>query len=362
MALIAVWVTAGSVFGVQLAAASPVKARHSANAIGPTKVAWFDEARATSAVPAAPMPGVSKGDVVVSGVTINVAQIPLVPLPSSIPVLQHITAFTALSFTVPKGATPATLTLNLSGLSTAKIDSHLPSGATPVACPTTSRWKAGDQQSIADAPTYNCKTLSSIGQLSTNGKAITFPGINRLIRGNTLSFVVLPGTLGVDRLVFTKPGGKTLSLLRFSTPPTTVASLPPVPTSSPTAPATTVVPLSQAGGGGITVPVPSEPAISGAPDPGGSPQIAPSGSTTAARPVAASSLDNHHARLAAIALLVALVVTTMWLAVTDSSGGTFTTLRVLRALSSGGPLPDLPATEWGVGRFKAPRDGRPPSI
>jgi hypothetical protein len=360
--LVAGWVITGSVLGVQLADASPAaKPHHLANTIAPAKVAWFDQARATSAVPATPMAGVGKGDLLVSGVTVNLGQVPLVPVPGSVPVLQRVIAFAAFDFTIPKGATPATLALKLSGLTTAKIDSHLPSGVTPVACPTTSKWKAGDEQSIADAPTYNCKTLSSIGQLGADGKSVTFPGINRLIRGRTLSFVVLPGTLGPDRLVFSKPGPRTLSLLRFGSPPSTVASLPPVPTSSPTTPTTTVVPPVQSGGG-VGVPVPSEPAISSAPDRGGSPQIAPNGITTAVLPVAASSLDKHHARLAAVALLVALVVTTLWLAVTDSSGGTFATLRVLRALSSGGPLPDLPATEWGVGRFRAPRDGRPPSI
>lgn len=348
--------------GVQLAVASPSPHRtshHPVKAIAPLKAAWYDESRPTTSTPAAPMPGVGKGDLVISGTTINVAQLPL-PLPTSIPVLQHVTAFTALAFRIPKGATPATLTLNLTGFSTSAITSKLPSGVTPVACPTTSAWKAGGQQSIAAAPKYDCKSRSSVGQLKRDGKAIVFPGINRLIRGRTLSFVVLPGTIGLDRMVFTKPDAKSLGLLRFSTPPVSVPPIAAQPTPSPVAtqPAT-VVPPGQPGS--VEVPVPSGPGTGSVPAPISSPQVA--ATTTTALPASVvKPLDDHRARIAAAALLVALVVTTLWLAVTDSSGRALTTLRVLGALSSGGPLPDLPAKEWGVGRFRAPRDGRPPTI
>lgn len=357
--------TLAPLLGVQVAAAGPAPHgrahHHPATSIAPLKAAWYDESRQTAAAPAAPMPGIEKGDLVVSGTTVNVAQLPL-PLPGSVPVLQHVTAFTALAFRIPKGATPATLTLNLTGFTTSAITSKLPSGVTPVACPTTSAWKAGGQQAIAAAPTYSCRTRSSIGQLKRGGKAIAFPGINRLIRGRTLSFVVLPGTIGIDRLVFTKPDTKTLSLLRFSTPPVQVPPVAEQPTPSTRAsqPATSVPPPPSQPGS-VDVPVPSNPGTGSVPDPGSSPQIA--GTTTTALPTAiAKPLDDHRARIAAAALLVALVVSTLWLAVTDSSGRALTTLRVLGALSSGSPLPDLPAKEWGVGRFRAPRDGRPPTV
>jgi hypothetical protein len=274
-------------------------------------------------------------------------------------VLQHITAFTALAFRIPKGATPATLTLTLTGFTTTKITARLPSGVTPVACPTTSSFTAGGQQSVAAAPKFSCKDRSSIGQLRTDGKAVVFPGIGRLIRGHTLSFVVLPGTLGLDRMVFTRPGRTTLSLLRFLTTPTSTPTLPatPAPRSSGGAGSTTP-PLP----GNVNVPVPGEPRVSVPPDPGSSPQIATTTTQPALRTTAASPIDDTRARAAALALLVALVVTTLWLAVTDASGRAYTTMRVMRALSTGAALPELTAKEWGVGRFRGPRDGRPPPI
>jgi hypothetical protein len=342
----------------QLALATPAaQHRVPARTIAPVKAAWYDESRPTTSTPKAPEPGVKPHDLVVSGTTVNAAQLPL-PLPATLPVLQHVTAFTALSFRIPEDASPATLTLPLTGFSTAKIAAKLPSGVTPVACPTTSAWRAGSQQSIAAAPAYSCKRLSSVGQLSTNGKAIVFPGIGRLVRGHTLSFVVLPGTLGVDRLVFTPPSRKTLSLLRLIGPPVrpvpSIQATTPAPTGTAAAPAPGTVP------GGPAVSVPPVPKVSTAPMPGSTPQVATT--TQPAVRAAADPLGDSRARTAAIGLLVMLVVVTLWLAVTDTSGRAYTTLRVLRALSVGGPLPEVPAKEWGVGRFRGPRDGTPPTI
>jgi hypothetical protein len=361
--MLAATALAGSVLGVQLAAAAPGKAHHAAKSIKPIKVAWFDATRATSAIPATPEAGVKKGELLVSGVTVNTADLPALPLPSTIPVLQRITAFAALQFTIPKGATPATLTLPLDGAGLTKITSKLPSGVSPEACPTTSKWRAGDQQSIAAAPTYSCKKLSSSGDLSTDGKSIEFTGINRLIHGNKLSFVILPGTLGLDRLVFTKPDRKTLGLLRFGGTAVTAPSIPPVPTPTESTGSGSSVPFTGgSGGGSVSVPVPSGAGASAVSNPGGAPQVATTTTTPALQPLAAKPFNTKRERLAAIALLVALVVTTMWLAATDQSGRTFATIRVLRALSTGSPLPDLPTREWGVGRFRAQRDGRPPTI
>jgi hypothetical protein len=135
-----------------------------------------------------------------------------------------------------------------------------------------------------------------------------------------------------------------------------------VPTPSiPTAPdgSTGVAPDQS---GGVNVAVPAVPKVGSVPNGGGSPQVAGSSTTPALRTAAANPIDPKRERLAAIALLVALVVTTLWLAATDRSGRAFATIRVLRALSAGGPLPELPARQWGIGRFKAVRDGRPPSI
>jgi hypothetical protein len=366
---------ASSLLGVQLAAAAaPAKAHARAAAakparsIKPAKVAWYDATRATAAIPATPQAGVKKGDLLVSGVTINTADLPALPLPGNLPVLQRITAFAALQFTIPKGATPATLTLPLDGAGLTKITSKLPSGVSPQACPITSKpkaWKAGDQQSIAVAPKYDCKVLSSTGQISADGTSIQFTGINRLLKDNRLSFVVLPGTLGLDRLVFDRPGKKALSLLRFGGTPVSVPSITPVPTPTGSTGGGSSVPFSggSGGGGAVNVPVPSGAGASAVPNPGGAPQVAGQTTTTPAlQTVAATPINTKRERLAAVALLVALVVTTLWLAATDGSGRAFAAVRVLRALSAGGPLPELPTREWGIGRFKAERTGRPPQI
>ena len=58
-----------------------------ATSIAPVKVAWYDETRATTAVPATPEAGVKKGDLLVSGVTINPADVPALPLPGNLPSL-----------------------------------------------------------------------------------------------------------------------------------------------------------------------------------------------------------------------------------------------------------------------------------
>lgn len=304
--------------------------------IGPDKVAWYDAGRATAAAPAAPMPGVGPKDLVVAGLTINTA---LLPISLPIPPIRQVADFTALSFDVPPGTSPASLTLRLTGSNTASIDKHLPSGVTPIACPATSAFKSGLQQPADAAPHYDCSKRSVVGQLTTNGQSVAFPGISRLLlSGNTLSVVILPGSLGVERLVFSTPTSSTLSLLSFATSaPITTTPIPTPRVPGPGDPNAHGVPAPAA-----VPPVPPAPAASAVAPGASPPAIAPT-TTPALIASALSKPNDHRERAAAIAMLVALLVTVGWLIVTERGGRVAT-------------------EELGVGRFRSSRSGPPPAI
>lgn len=296
--------------------------------IAPDKAAWYDATRPSSLTPGAPMPGVSKSDLVVEGLTINTA---LLPISLPIPTLREVTAYTALQFRLPAGATPGSLTLHLTGFSTAAIDSHLPSGVTPIACPAAS-FKPGGQQPASAAPKYDCDHRSTVGQIGDGGKAIVFPGISRLLTNRrTLSVVILPGSLGLERLVFSAPGKDTLSLLDFTLPQSSTSPVAPAPTptltTGPSPPPAVTAPA---------VPLPSQGAIT---------PTAPAPVIASSAPAvvvdAASRPDDGRERARAIGLLVALVVATAWFSFTDRR---------------------REATEMGVGRFRSVRSGPPPTV
>ncbi|HEX3897874.1 MAG TPA: hypothetical protein VHW74_01775 [Mycobacteriales bacterium] len=295
----------------------------------PTKVAWYDATRPSAITPAAPMPGVSKSDLLVEGLTINTA---LLPISLPIPTIREVTAYTALQFQIPDGATPGGLTLHLSGFTTAAIDSKLPSGVTPIACPATSSFKSGPQQPTSAAPKYDCSKRSTVGQIGDDGKTVTFPGISRLLtRGHTLSIVILPGSLGLERLVFSAPGKDALSLLDFTLPTTSVPPVTPVPTPT--------ISTSTAAQPPVTAPIfPPPPGVVVTPS---APAPVIASSSPAMVIDASSGPDDGRERTRAIGLLITLVVATAWFAFTDRRSG---------------------STEMGVGRFRSARTGPPPTI
>ncbi|HVT64823.1 MAG TPA: hypothetical protein VHD81_06700 [Mycobacteriales bacterium] len=299
--------------------------------VGPEQVAWYDASRPADAAPPAPLPGTGPKDLVVQGLTINTS---LLPISLPIPVIRQVTAFTALSFKLPAGATPASLFLKLDGFSTTTVAKHLPSGVTPIACPITSAFKPGLQQPMSAAPKYDCSKRSTVGQLTSTGKAVTFPGISRLLDGNELSVAILPGSLGLERLVFSPPNDHTLSLLSFDTsPPTSEPTIAPPPSPPASTPA-------QPGDASGVPPIPPAPAITApAPSPS-SPVIAP---TPGLHPVALSKPDDASDRARALGMLLLLVASVAWLMATDRSRRVAT-------------------QEMGVGRFRSVRSGPPPTI
>jgi hypothetical protein len=271
----------------------------------------------------------------VQGFTVTTSQLPLA-LPS-LPPIKQVTAFTALTYRVPPGTSPASLTLKLSGPNTAKLDARLPSGASPIACIATSKFSAGGDQPISAAPTYDCAKRSIVGQLNTDGNAIVFPGVSRLLDNHTLSLVVLPGSLGVERLVFNKPTKSSLSLLSFATLPVTSPTLPPIP-SSPSNPGTTAS-LSSPAPPAPIVPIPAVSGVVVPPAPATTPSVAPTAQPRALIN-AAKPIDDTRARTGAVGGLVFLLVVTAWLVASRPK----------------------PVTEFGVGKFRAARNGPPPAI
>lgn len=319
-------------------------AHHLPTHVAPTHAAWYDATRPTALTPATPAIGVAKTDLLVQGLTISTSALPLA-LPS-IPPIQEISAFAALTFRLPAGASPASLTLKLTGLTTAKIDAKLPSGATPLACLATGKVKSGGEQPMSAAPKYDCSKRSAVGQLAATGDAISFPGIGRLQTGRTLSIVILPGSLGLERLVFTAPTKSSLSLLSFpSTSSSPPASIPPVPTPTPT-PDSVAATTGSSGSlpSGPAVSVPPADAVSQPPVAAGTPQVATSSAPAQALATEAAPVDDTRARTAAVGGLVLILVVTAWLILTERGG---------RA-AAGEPA--------GIGKFRAPRNGPPPTI
>ena len=172
------------------------------------------------------MPGVGPKDVVVEGITINTA---LLPISLPIPTLREVTAFTALRFHLPDGTTAG------------RELCPAPHGAHDHGRDRRQAAKRRDAHRVSEPPRRSRPALSSpgtsaapksrlrskrstVGQLSGGGKTVTFPGISRLGTGNTLSVVILPGSLGLERLVFSAPDKSTLSLLDFGVDPACVVN------------------------------------------------------------------------------------------------------------------------------------------
>jgi hypothetical protein len=305
---------------------APVLAVGKPTAIGPTKTAWWDASypTATPAEPPGP-PGVGKDELLVAGVTVPLG-------PPTNQTLRGIQALIGVSLDVPAGTSPASFRLVLApGISTATGGARLPTGVALEACPAQD-FTAGGHQPFDRVPVYDCTGRTSLATLSPDGTALVFSDIARVARGKRLTFVIRPATTGLDRLVFRPPGPKALSLLSFDSPPAfdsggglvpppAPASQPPVPPALPTA-------------GPVVVPgvVPTTAPGAAAPD------VAP---TAPRLQAVASTVDDRRVRGGALAGLAMLVAGVAWLAVTDRR---------------------TQETEWGFGRYRAPRTGRAPAL
>lgn len=329
--------------------------------------AWYDASypTATPKPPPAP-PGVSDGDLVVEGATATTGVLPVTP-PAGPGTVSRPVALSALSFAVPGGAMPASLTLELgSAPSTATAGAKAPTGVAPVACPLTGTFRPGGHQPYDQAPAYDCAGRTSQGHLSGDGTHVVFSDIGRVAQGKRLAFVLVPGTIGADRLVFLAPKATALSLLPFDTTP---AFTPTGRLLAPALPATPVVPAPTR----VANPVAALPALGAslpAPGPGvpapsvaSSAVAAPAGQVGAALQAVRSPLPaDGPARTAALVGLGVLTLAAAGLLVTDADSAVGATWRAARALATGGDVPPVSPAQLGVGRFRAVRQGPAPLL
>jgi hypothetical protein len=333
-----------------LALAAPVAAAPGGlPTIGPTRTAWFDATYPTTTPTEPPLPaGVTSDDLYVAGATAPVNGLP-VPVPvqvgDAVGTVRQVAALAALSFTIPVGRTPASLTLVLTSTpSTASTGTRVPMGVTLEACPASPGFAAGGHQAFDLAPAYDCAGRTSLSTLGSDGRTVVFSDIGRVaggVQGKVLSFVIRPGTLGADRLVFAKPTSQSLSLLGFDTAPVLAPSAGVVPALPP-----------PPGTPGVAV-VPGRPSVAGLP--ALLPAALPLWSTPAVtlshpqlpaaartRGQAAAAIDDSRVRALALGGLALLVAVTALLAFTDKR-------------------PTEPA-EWGFGRYRGPRQGHAPTL
>ena len=316
--------------------------------IAPDVQAWWSLANTGVAPPVAP-PGVKADDLLVEGIEGTQKIAVPAPFPSGIGDRGGADAIAGLRFTIPPGAAVGKLTL--------QFDGSAPSSVSVLACRTTSAFSPAQDGRWSDLPGYDC-SVPSAGKLSDDGKSLEFPQISALVKGSTLSFVIVPDA--VDHEVLAKPGPGALAL-RESLPSFNLAS----PAAAPLPPPADV-PLSSAGSFGFA-PVPSVP-IPAAAVP--APPAAAGPAATAAQPAPASKTpavvaaipaagvtDDRRARIAAGLCLVAALAGFLLLAGADAPW--------LARLFGARRLPDAPAAaprSRGVGRFARPRDGRPESL
>jgi hypothetical protein len=327
--------------GAVLSSAAPGLAAPGATAsVGPTKTAWYDQSYPTTTATPPPLPpGVAADDLYVAGATVPLDGLPAVAVPPPVGVLQVVLAVTAMSFTIPDGMSPASLTLVLaSAPSTATAAGKLPTGVTLEACPTTSGFQAGGHQPYDKVPTYDCSGRTSFSSLSADGTSVVFSDIARVARGKVLSFVIRPGTTGADRLVLAPPTSRALSLLDFDSAPVFTPAgtvpLPTYPTGVVAAPVIRSRPVLPSLSAAVPSPRSTAPEVSGA---------SPSPVASLARVASAPAADDGRTRLLSLAGLALLLAAGGWLAFTD---------RQVEPVDG----------QWGYGRYRGIRVGRAPAL
>jgi hypothetical protein len=315
--------------------------------IGPAKTAWFDQSYPTSSPTPPTLPaGVTTDDLYVAGATLPLAVLP-VPVPATAGTVRGTLALAAMSFTIPGGTTPASLSLVLTSTpSSAAVGAKAPTGVTLEACPTTSSFQAGGHQPFDRAPSYDCSGRTSLSSLSSDSKSVVFSDIARVARGRLLSFVIRPSTTGVDRLVFAKPTSTALSLLDFDAAPAfTSRGDVPVPSLAPVVTAPTELanfpnhPIVALPPAGAKLPTDLPTALASL-----APHVVEAPAKREVLLTAASpATEDTRTRVLALAGLALLLAAGCFLAFTDKD--------------------DLSEQkEWGFGRYRGVRDGRAPML
>jgi hypothetical protein len=303
----------------------------------------------------------------------------------------QVLAYGAVLYSLTEGST-ATLEFKVSNITATPVVNPTSPSTTPaadiVACPTKNSWKAGDGQSMDNAPGYDC-TRSIPGNLSADQTTLTFlvdssvevvPGQLNLaivpVVTDNIPGAGTPAPVDVTQpfsLDIAKPDATSLTITSSAALPPP----PPVPASGGTTAGSTAGSSSQtstsSGGGSSDVSLPGSLAASGSttPDTGVSPVVAPSSAPAVpnAAPAAATNpatSDRAHNAALAMLLLIGLGLIAM------SSGQMQRAPRLLggagrHAAREGGvaavaPAPVMPVMGYGsrgLGRFAKQRTEPP---
>jgi len=310
---------------VALLAPSLALAPTPARAQAPDAVGWWSSAH-TAALPVAPPapPDVAPGDLLLQGGDVQ-REVPDTP-PAP-------TAYAALRYAVPEGATVTALTLHVAaGGQASDVRAYA----------TTATWQPTENGAIEDAPAPDLSRYA-IAALSADGTTLTFPDIGKLVTDDgMLSVALVPGV--PDRVVVQHPTATAL----------TVQEAPPVDGPAPPPPVLVapVVP-------GV-LPAP-QPVLTGAPLPPVTPQVAPTSAAplpqVPAQPVAAAAFRRtvvgDDARTRLVVGLEALLVVLFFGLLGHGP---------LRYLARATGSPPVVEAERGIGRFRSARDGRAPAL
>lgn len=295
----------------------------------------------------------------------------------------QVLAYGAVLYSLTEGST-ATLEFKVSNITATPVVNPTSPSTTPaadiVACPTKNSWKAGDGQSMDNAPGYDC-TRSIPGNLSADQTTLTFlvdssveavPGQLNLaivpVVTDNIPGAGTPAPVDVTQpfsLDLAKPDATSLTVTSSAALPPP----PPVPDSGGTATGSTAVGSSQANTGtagsssGVSLPgsLSGSQPTSGT-DAGTAPVVAPSSPAIPnAAPAAATNpakSDRAHNAALAMLLLIGLGVIAM------SSGQMQRAPRLLGGAGrhAAAPVPVMPMMGYGnrgLGRFAKPRTEAP---
>jgi len=221
-------------------------------------------------------------------------------------------AISAISFTVPNGATVGLLTLVATG---SPIMSN-----PPMAClmPASAQgYKPAQDGAWSAKPAYDCKAGQAAGEVGSDGKTVTFP-VAGLVRSGALN-VAIVATGQADRIPFNAPTSSALSLTTAPQSSGAVGSSAGSGVPGSGATGSTGSGMAAAGPAAPAPPNAGSVAAGAVPDAGVPPAVAapqtaqsqpgtsPTGSTANAAPAAASSPSHARVNAATVLGLAAMV-------------------------------------------------------
>ena len=167
-------------------------------------------------------------------------------------------AFSAVRFTIPSSIVPPSqLTLQLATTGTTI--------GTPAvsACPTTSKWKSGDDQPASAAPGYDCRTEHQAAASAHGSESWTIPAGWAVHGVVSIALVPTAGTTSPFSVSYTAPTVASITITQVvlgdkvpGVPPLTSPNTAPVPTAPPATVASSVPANSFGGGSPVTQPPP----------------------------------------------------------------------------------------------------------